>query len=338
MTGILTDDQFPPMGEAADAPVVTMDTLAPNLVDINNHLHGLFAPDFVQDYPHAWIEIAVANPAAGEGERGPRAARKFSVFNLAGAAEHAAEQNRKHFNIYVGVAIRQGDTGPSNRASESNYLATAYAWADADGGLDRINGILEANDLPTSMTVMTGRTPHERGHLYFKLGGDVTAEQIKAANGALMTLLGTDDVRSPCSLMRLAGTVNWPTEAKRERGYAPELVTLHVRKNMPCYSFERLTGLAPQAVQRERSDAAPRAAGGAEPVERVRAALAAFSSNCSRMDWLKVAAALRDEYGETASTCSTNGRPRPKAVSPRATARRCTPRRRPQRTGAKHAA
>ena len=44
--------------------------------------------------------------------------------------------------------------------------------------------------------------------------------------------------------MRLAGTVNYPTKDKRERGYVAELVTLHVRKDAPAYTVEQLTGLA----------------------------------------------------------------------------------------------
>ena len=44
--------------------------------------------------------------------------------------------------------------------------------------------------------------------------------------------------------MRLAGTVNYPTKDKRERGYVAELVTLRVREDAPSYTVEQLTGLA----------------------------------------------------------------------------------------------
>ena len=53
---------------------------------------------------------------------------------------------------------------------------------------------------------------------------------MKAANFALKTLLDTDNVDAPCNLMRLAGTVNHPSDDKRGRGYVLELVTLHIGK------------------------------------------------------------------------------------------------------------
>ena len=43
--------------------------------------------------------------------------------------------------------------------------------------------------------------------------------------------------------MRLAGTVSYPPPHKVERGYVPELVTLHIRKNELAYTVEQLLGL-----------------------------------------------------------------------------------------------
>ena len=81
--------------------------LCPNRADINKHLYALFHPDFVRAYPDAWIEIAYANPAAGGGLR---AAEQFSAFDLEAAGDFAERKNKKGFNIYVGVALRQGET------------------------------------------------------------------------------------------------------------------------------------------------------------------------------------------------------------------------------------
>ena len=67
---------------------------------------------------------------------------------------------------------------------------------------------------------------------------------MKAANVALKTLLGTDDVEDACPVMRLAGTVNYPSDDKARRGYIAELVTLHIRKDAPAYTVEQLIGLA----------------------------------------------------------------------------------------------
>ena len=67
---------------------------------------------------------------------------------------------------------------------------------------------------------------------------------MKDANTALKTLLGSDDVQNPDRVMRLAGTVNYPTPDKVARGYVAELVTLHIRKDAPAYTIEHLIGLA----------------------------------------------------------------------------------------------
>ena len=103
---------------------------------------------------------------------------------------------------------------------------------------------METNRLANAMLVMTGTVPHTRGHPYFRIDGGATAEQIKAINTALKTLLGTDDVDDPCRLMRLAGTVSYPPPDKIARGYVPELTTLHVRKDAPAYTVEQLLAAA----------------------------------------------------------------------------------------------
>ena len=59
-------------------------------------------------YPDAWIEIAYANPAGGAGA--VRAAEQFSAFQLEAAGDFAEAKNKRGFNIYVGVALAQGET------------------------------------------------------------------------------------------------------------------------------------------------------------------------------------------------------------------------------------
>ena len=94
--------------------------LEPNLADINEHLYAIFGPDFVKDHPDAWIEIATADPNAGKGKTGPRSAKHFSVFELEKAAAYAVRMNKQGRNVYVGMALRQGETGPSGRATKEN--------------------------------------------------------------------------------------------------------------------------------------------------------------------------------------------------------------------------
>jgi hypothetical protein len=73
---------------------------------------------------------------------------------------------------------------------------------------------------------------------------------LKTINAALKSSLGSDDVQNPDRVMRLAGTVNYPSSKKIERGHIAELVTLHIRKNPPVYTIEQLAGVAPRGQGR----------------------------------------------------------------------------------------
>jgi hypothetical protein len=107
------------------------------------------------------------------------------------------------------------------------------------------------------MFVMTGRTPHERGHPYFRIAGNVTRDQVREINIALKTALDTDDVEDVCRVMRLAGTVSYPPPDKVARGYIAELVTLHIRKNAPAYTVDQLLALASDSTGKTSSTTNP---------------------------------------------------------------------------------
>ncbi|MET3968071.1 AAA family ATPase [Bradyrhizobium sp. S3.9.1] len=234
-----------PHDGSAEHSELTAAPLQPNKADIARHLFELFSPSFVHFHPDAWIEIAYGHPEAG-GK--PDKAKRFSVFEHEVAVEFAEVTNKAGRNVYVGVALRHGDTPrkSNGRASGENVLVASHAWAEFDnaGDAERIEAILRKKDLATSMTVVTGRTPHLRAHLYFKLEDRLTLEELKSANTELKTLLGSDDVQNADRVMRLAGTINHPTKDKQARGYIPELVTLDVRPNAPTYRLEELTGFA----------------------------------------------------------------------------------------------
>src|SRR4051794_33477131 len=90
---------------------VAVAELKPNIADMHAHLYALFSPEFVAPYPEARIEIAFARPD-GQLDK----AKNFSAFNLKQAAEFAEAKNIAGFNVYVGVALRQGEQPRSGRA------------------------------------------------------------------------------------------------------------------------------------------------------------------------------------------------------------------------------
>ena len=147
--------------DPASEPSASATQLCPNRADINKYLYALFHPDFVRAYPDAWIEIAYANPAAGGGLR---AAEQFSAFELEAAGDFAERKNRKGFNIYVGVALRQGETPSTSngRASGANVLTACRAWTDFDGEGDaaRVEAILKEKNIQAAEVVTTGTIPY----------------------------------------------------------------------------------------------------------------------------------------------------------------------------------
>lgn len=198
----------------------------------------------MKNYPDddAWIEIAYAD-LGGDGK--PNAARHFSPFELDKAANFAETKNKAGFNIYIGPALRRGKTGSNSngrRQLPGKPLSVGRFRKAGRRPTDQRHP--KRKKLLTAMTVVTGTTPNVRAHLYFRIAGQASKDQVREVNVALKTLLGTDDVEDVCRVMRLAGTVSYPPPDKVARGYIPEVVTLHPRKNAPAYTVEQLTGVA----------------------------------------------------------------------------------------------
>src|SRR5262245_4755804 len=95
------------------------------------------------------------------------------------------------------------------------------------------------------LVVTTGTIPHRRGQLYFLVSGIRDADHLKQVNSALQHLLGTDPaVIAAQQVLRLAGSINYPTDKKLARRYVPELTTLRKIDNAPTYRVDHLISLA----------------------------------------------------------------------------------------------
>ena len=219
-------------------------TAQPNRADILAHLSALFPPDFVHPYPDAQIEIAYGVP--GSLDR----AELFSAFRLEDAADFAVAKNSNGCNVYVGPTLKKGSATQSARTKDADFLAGIWTWSDydAEGDFERAKSIAGDCGLAPGIIVGTGTVPHVRAHAYFKLAGGVTdCEEMRALNKALQKCLGGDPVQAPSHVMRLAGTLNYPTQAKYGRGYAIEPVTALVQRRPREHSAATILGLHPHA-------------------------------------------------------------------------------------------
>ena len=134
---------------------------------------------------------------------GLAAAEQFSAFDLEAAGDFAERKNKRGFNIYVGVALRQGETPRTSngRASGENVLTACRAWTDFDGEGDaeRVEAILKDEEHPAggSGHDRDDPVPHGFRCMFELLGkpsedgldpGNPTAAELTAVNTALSDL------------------------------------------------------------------------------------------------------------------------------------------------------
>ncbi len=199
---------------------VVQSIIEPDRIAIKAHLETLFAP-VREEYPRGLIELC----------HGPSAPDRAAYFGchaegIAEAVEFIARRNGEGQNCYVGVNPRKPNTDRKRRASDQDVECAFFHFAD----LDRAEAVARARgDLPVrpTMIVMTGTAPNNRPHLYWRLDepvGNMTA-WTERQRGIAQCLDG-DAVINPSRIMRLAGTVNFPTHDKLTRGYKVELTSL----------------------------------------------------------------------------------------------------------------
>jgi hypothetical protein len=226
--------------------------LLPDLAQISMHLEWLAAPARGR-YDDALIEIAWDDAPTGDFR--PTHARLFGLDELPEAAAFAAEQNVTCRNVYAGATLKRPDTPRDRRTkAEDFYVGTAVPF-DLDQGLgaarERIRGVGKL-----ALSVDTGTTPEPRMHGWYRLTEpcDYRAayeDATKAVAGYVGSDLGATGAGR---LMRLGGTVNWPSQDKQARGYVAELTTVTLYAPH-VVAIERLLSLSPQEVRESPSDA-----------------------------------------------------------------------------------
>lgn len=194
--------------------------IEPETSAIKSHLVALFER-VRTDYPDGLIELR-----HGQDGKINRSAYFGIVENeISEAVAYAVTMNREGQNVYVGVNPRKSNVNRKGSANDTDVEIAFFQFAD----LDKKEAVENARgDLPLkpSLVVITGTIPNNRPHLYWELEEPVhnLAAWTDRQRG-IAQALGGDAVINPSRIMRLAGTVNWPTQDKIGRGYKVEVCT-----------------------------------------------------------------------------------------------------------------
>ena len=195
------------------------DQLAPDAAQIRLHLEILFSDlDALGPYPDGLFELRFL-PHNG----GKPICKLFSWGDIDKAVEMAERANANGMNGYVGVHPRKPGT---SRAGQASDVDCAYwQFVDCDDG--EASAKLLKLPFSPNFIVTTGTQPTQRLHGYYMLEAPETdMAAYTARQEALAAAVGGDNVKDAPRIMRLAGTVSYPSDDKAARGYVPELVTI----------------------------------------------------------------------------------------------------------------
>ena len=150
---------------------------------------------------------------------------KYAVDWIPDAVEAIGNLNTRGYNVYaVRNPIRESAAGS---AKDTDILAAFFLWADCDDPASAGN-VLRFDGPKWSAAVTTGTTPSTRVHVYWEIAQPcVNMDQWRGMQTAIAAHFGSDpSVINPSRIMRVGGTVSWPSVKKCERGYVSELTTI----------------------------------------------------------------------------------------------------------------
>ena len=197
-------------------------SLTPNHDVIAAHLDHLIG--HLKPKEDAQVEIAWCKPPFTQNGKLAAPVNQAKLFWLNERdemADFAVQTNRtRGQNVYVGPSLRNKDANPNHRAkTDPDYLASPSIFADCDepGVLERAEKLCREWGVPPTARGITGRHPHVRGQLWWRLDELLRDPAThKELTGKMARVLGSDlAVSDPCRVMRLCGTVAWPVKAGR---------------------------------------------------------------------------------------------------------------------------
>jgi hypothetical protein len=181
------------------------------------------------DWPNSPEQVGLFEIRCLGEDQAPRS-QTFTLNATDESVDFAMRMNAKKLNVYMTINPIGMDakikTGKG--AKDKDILRAHYSFADADNE-QGIRGLNKLRDrIEPDLIITTGLIPNERCHNYYRFNEPCTDLKLwEARQKNIAIQFDTDQcVVNPSRIMRVAGTVSYPSRAKQGRGYVPELVTL----------------------------------------------------------------------------------------------------------------
>jgi hypothetical protein len=188
--------------------------MQPDAAAMRDHLRHLFAR-LREGCESGRVELAWTDPR----DKSLRYAVTFDLSDLDALVDRAIRENSvRGQNIYIGAALRKPGTPAWGRCNDSDFFSLPCFYTDID---DNVTASAAAKyrerGCPPSAVVITGRHPHVRAQLYWRLTAPVQdATHCRSHNLAIAQALGGDtSVVNPSRVLRLAGSMAWPVKEGR---------------------------------------------------------------------------------------------------------------------------
>jgi hypothetical protein len=154
---------------------------------------------------------------------------RFEDNQLMDATDHIVKMNVNNLNAYVCInPVEEIPLKAGKGATDEDILCAYFAFADCDepGAAERLKSFA----LPHDFSVVTGTQPHLRCHYYWQF--DVPLHDLakwSVIQAGFAKAYGSDScVKNPSRLMRIAGTVSYPSPSKKAKGYEIERTELRI--------------------------------------------------------------------------------------------------------------
>ena len=150
---------------------------------------------------------------------------RFETSQILEATNCIVETNNRGLNAFAVVhpVLRQTPVSAKNKDIKRAFFA--FVDADEKGAADRVR---ESKLFIPEMEVVTGTKPFLRNHVYFRFDEPMKdMARWSELQKALIFRFKTDaSIHNPSRIMRVAGTIAYPSKKKLEKHYEKELTKL----------------------------------------------------------------------------------------------------------------